>query len=332
MKTLYLSKIIAISILLTGGLVSGQDKMVILPFHSIGVDQISIQTAESLLKQEIEKLSAVQIVHEKQTLELVSEEPCNEVTCAAEIGAKLNADQVVFGSLNKLGEKIIVQYTLVDVATKEVLVKDNATSTTVEDLDTVMKRVAMSVVKQEPIEKTIEVGAITEKESEAPPKQRKANTLAGCSIGYLFPQEGYGKEDRYFALDSRVSFELSRLQIGGQFSVRQGIAMNISGSYLFTKTDFCPYVGGAFGFHWISHHLDDDYSSKEENKREDGFELVANAGIMAFRTYNFRVLLNLDYSYTFNDYNDQAIALTIGLLFPNVSFSWLRFGTMGCLF
>lgn len=326
MNPLYFVKIIAISFLIPSGLLLSQNRMLILPLQSIGIDQTSIQTVELLLKQEIQKSSTIQIIHEKETLKIVSEEPCEEVSCAVEIGAKLNADQVVFGSLNKLGEKIIFQYTLVDVATKKVLVKDKATSVSVEDLDMVIKPVAMSIVKQQPIEKTIEPGAGIEKKNEPLLEQRKSHTFVGGSIGYLFPIEGYGTEDRCFVLDMHLCFEINRLQIGGHLSIRQGVAMNISGSYLFTKTNFCPYVGGALGFHLISHDLNNDSQYEEEDKRrQDGLEIIANAGIMAFRTYNFRVLLNLDYSYTFNDYNDQAITLTIGLLFPNNLFSWLRF-------
>jgi len=54
-----------------------------------------------------------------------------------------------------------------------------------------------------------------------------------------------------------------------------------------------------------------------DKKRGDGLELIASTGIKAFRTYNFQVLLNLDYSYTFNDFDDRSLVFTIGLLRQN---------------
>ncbi len=322
MKAVYLLRITLIFILLFSGLLWGQNTMVLLPLQSIGVDATSIQTVESLLKQEIEKLSAMQILDEEQTLEIAGEKPCQKVDCAVEIGKQLQADQVVYGSLNKLGEKIIVQYTLVGVAAQEVLIKDNATAASVEDLDAVTKLVAESIVNQQPLKEIRKTEVSGEEQKEPLIEQRESYTLLGFSIGYLFPAHGYDTNDRSFVFDSRLCFEINRVQIGGQFSIRKGIAMNVSGAYLFTDTDLCPYVGGALGFHWVAH--DEDDQDEENDLREDGFEIMVNTGLMAFRTYNFRVLLNLDYSYTFNDYDDQAITLTIGLLFPHNMFSWMR--------
>ncbi len=103
------------------------------------------------------------------------------------------------------------------------------------------------------------------------------------------------------------------------FGIRDGFAMNVYGDYLFSKTDICPYLGGAFGFHWITHSQNNyvavtqpgqaEYSSKDS----DGFELTFNTGLRVLHTYNFQILLNLEYIMTFNDYNDKAIVFTIGI-------------------
>lgn len=310
-----------ISLLVAIGLASGQrsesettdteartrGKMVVLPFTSLGIDYVSTQTAELLLRQEIGKLDTVEMVSESETRRVAGDTPCTDVACAVEIGEQLGADKVVFCSLSRLGEKIVVQFALADVATKQALVRDNTTSETVEDLETVMKRVAMSIVDQSPIEQTAEVGAIMEKETEVP-RRRSALGINGISIGYLYPQQGYDDIDRSFTIDYRRGYEMERIAVGAQFAIRWGFAFNIYSSYLITKTDFCPYIGGAFGFHWVAHDDDDD------ERKDDGFEFVINTGIRAFRTYNFQVLLNLDYAITFNDYDDEAIVFTIGLL------------------
>ena len=280
-------------------------KMAILPLHSLGIDYVSTQTAELLLRQEVGKLVTVEMISESNTRRVAGDTPCTDVACAAEIGEKLGADQVVFCSLSRLGEKIVIQYGLADVASRKGLIMDNTTSETVEDLEAVMKRVAASIVSRKPIDQTAEVGAIMERETGVP-RRRSALGVNGISFGYLYPQNGYDNDDRSFTFDYRRGYEMERIAVGAQFALRKGIALNIYTSYLITKTDFCPYIGGAFGFHWISH--------SDKNKRSDGFEFIINTGIRAFRTYNFQVLLNFDYAFALNDFNDEAIVFTIGLL------------------
>ena len=300
--------IIILALMQAGNL--SAETIAVLPFYSLGIDEISIQTAESILKNDIQKLSSMHIISQDKTIESLAGEQCTEVVCAVEIGKKLDADLVLITNLSKLGEKIIIQYNLVDVNKGQSTVLDNTTSNTIEDLEVVMKRIAMSVVEQKPLAQTVEVGAIMEKEDDIP-KRRSARRFWGLSFGYLYPQHGYQDvDDRSFALDFRSGYEVKNIAVGLQLAARFGFAANIYTSYLFTKKDLCPYVGGALGFHWVAH----DEAFTDKDKRGDGLEFIANAGIRAFRTYNFQVILNIDYAITFNDYEDRALIITIGLL------------------
>jgi TolB-like protein len=281
------------------------ETIAVLPFYSLGIDEISIQTAESILKNDIQKLSSLHIISQEKTIESLAGEQCTEVVCAVEIGKELDADLILIMNLSKLGEKIIIQYNLVDVNKGQSTVMDNTTSNTIEDLEVVMNRIAMSVVEQKPFAQTVEVGAIIEKEEDTP-RRRSGKKFIGLSFGYLYPQHGYDKDyERSFTLDLRSGYEVGNVAVGLQFAARYGFASNIYASYLFSKKDICPYAGGALGFHWVFH---------EDNQRSDGIEFIANAGIRAFRTYNFQVILNIDYAFTFNDFNDRALIITIGLL------------------
>lgn len=298
----------------------GQDvttgKLAILPFHSPGLDEITLKSAESLLRLEIRKLNQLEVLAEKDVEQVLSGEICVEVPCAVEIGNKLQVDQVVFCKLMTLGQKIIVEFTLVDVLNQKIILMDKLSTTNVEDLDVVMKRVALSVVRRESSEKSAQVDLITEKETETP-RRRGSRKFTGFSFGYLYPQKGYDDVDRSFTIDFRTGAEISDFAIGMQMAIRKGFAMNIFSHYLFTKRDFCPYLGGAFGFHWVSHEeyiIEENGYWRETNKRGDGFELIANGGLLAFRTYNIQIIINLAYSYTLNDYDDQAIVFTLGLI------------------
>jgi len=299
--------ILLIVLIITFGTINLETKTIgVLPFYSLGVDSISIQTSESILKNELQKQGALKVTPLSEIKNFIGNEPCTEVKCAIEIGKQTNSDMILMISLSKLGDKIIVQYNLVDVVLESSVIVDNTTSKTIEDLEVVMKRIAKSVVDEKPLEQTVEVGSVMEKENDIP-RRRKASRFIGISFGYLYPLNGFGGVDqRSFSADIRSGYELGNVAVGLNTAARYGFATNIYASYLFTKTDFCPYVGGAFGFHWVIHN--------SSNKRGDGFEFIANAGIRAFRTYDFQIIVNFDYAITANDFNDQALIFTIGIL------------------
>lgn len=293
-------------------------KIAILPFSAVGLDEATLLSARTILRLEIAAASDWVVVPDIKVQQAADSEPCAELDCAVEIGRKLNASRVITCNLTALGEKILVHYMLVDVTAEAVILRDNATAFIVEDLDAVLKRVAASVSKTKPIQRTAEVDNITMQES-LDPLRRGSNTISGFTFGYLFPQDGYDGDDRSFTMDFRVAQEIDPFEVGLLLAARKGFAVNIFGNYLFTRNDICPFLGGAFGFHWIHHDKDLRYDfqtglTQEDNRRGDGFEITLNGGLKLFRTYNFQILLNFAYSVTFNDYDDKATVFTFGLV------------------
>ncbi|MBN1541257.1 hypothetical protein JW992_03855, partial [candidate division KSB1 bacterium] len=132
----------------------------------------------------------------------------------------------------------------------------------------------------------------------------------------LYPKSGYDRDDRSFAMDFRTGYEAPDFAAGMLFGLRKGFATHVYLDYLLTRTDICPYIGGSFGFHWVSHDDDDapENGDHKQDKKGDGFEVGVQAGLRIFRTWNFEVLINAEYLYTFNDYDDQAVIFTVGLL------------------
>ncbi|MFH1891960.1 MAG: hypothetical protein ABIK83_04680 [Candidatus Zixiibacteriota bacterium] len=296
-----------------------QERLAVLPLSGIGVDASTQETVHQLLVSEITQLKKYQIVPENDVLSAMGDRTCADAACAAEIGTMTGASKVVYGSLNRLGEKIIFQYHLIDVSSGETILSDDLTALQVEELDQVAKRVAASIVQQKPVEKTIEVGTVTEKESQES-KERKANSSWGIGFGYLYPQDGYDNydnKDRFFVWDFRSIFEMRHIAVDALLGIRKGIALNVGCLYLVSNKDFSPYVGAGVGFHAVSHET--TYASpaaydNREDKADDGFEILLKGGMLAFRTYDFRVVATVEYSMTFNDYDDRAIVLTIGVM------------------
>lgn len=295
----------------------GQEKIAVLPFRSVGIDSTSAETAYLLLLQEVEKSGKYQMVPESQIRQALNSSTCSEISCALDIGKKLNAAKVVFSSLNRLGEKLILQYSLVDVQSGQILLSDNMTASYIEDLDQVVKRVALSIANHLPVKKTAEVGLITEQES-LKPNTRGTKSSWGFTFGQLYPQRGYDDEERIFVVEVRTMYEMEHFAVTGLFAIRKGFAFGVSGLYLFSRKDFSPYLGLGTGFHIVSHDNIYEYTYPYEEraeKQKSGIMANIQGGLLAFRTYHFHVLLNLEYSFTFNDYDDRGVVFTIGLLF-----------------
>lgn len=291
----------------TFGQTGSPSRILILPLRSNGVDSISTETAQSILRTEIGKISTMDIISEARTKEALQGAPCSEQDCAIDIGKKLGASQVVGCQLSALGEKVVVQYFLIEVDSGRRRLIDQFTAATTGDLDMVMKRLARSVVSGQPIEKTVEVGTVMPEEG-TEPLRRSTNKNVGFSFGYLYPQAGYDNNERSFVVDARFDYELQDYAAGLMIGIHHGFAMNLYGSFLMSRSDFCPYLGGAFGFHWVAH------DNTRDDKKGDGFELTAHTGIRVLHTYNFQMIFDLSFIATLNDYNDRAIVFTLGIL------------------
>jgi len=294
-------------------------KIVLLPIISNGIDPVSVQTAESILRMDLSNQNNLIVITETKTLDALGEEQCTDEECAKLIGEKLEAERVLLSKLNPLGEKIIVQYILVETSTGKNLLSEQTTALSLEDLEPVMNRVAISVSKLAPFNANQEVGNITEKES-LESLRRASRFNFGVGFGYLFPQEGYDSDKKSFTLNGYFDYEIQDYAVGLMLGARKGFAINLYGNYLFTKTDLCPYLGGALGFHWVANHenhyiIDPYYDSYNSTEKEsDGVELGFEAGIRIFHTYNVQFFIKCEYIMTFNDYDDKAIVFTIGIL------------------
>jgi len=292
-------------------------KIAILPFISKGIDPASVQTAESLFRMDLSKVSSMDIISEKKVQESIGDNECAHKECAIEIGEKLNANEVLICTLSPLGGKIIIQYILVESSTGKTILSEQATALYLEDLDAVMNRIALSVAKHTPFSENVEVGNVVGEET-IEPSSRAGRFNFGAGFGYLFPTDGYNNDDKSFTLNLYFDYEIQDYAVGLMAGARDGVALAIYGNYLFSRTDICPYLGGALGFHWISHDdyysYDNYYGPYDIEKDEDGIELGLGAGLRFLHTYGIQFFVNVEYIITLNDYNDKAIVFTIGIL------------------
>ncbi len=290
-------------------------KIAVLPISSNGIDSISVNTIQSILEFALTKKKNVIIITSAQLNKVVGTKDCMSSKCAEEIGKQTGAARVLGCKLAPLGDKIMVQYFITDVKSGKDVLLDQVAAMSIEDLQPVMERIAISTVQLIPVSGNAEVGKIYKEESEEP-LRRSSRKNIGISFGYLYPQNGYDNVDKSFVVDFHLDYELEDYAVGMMLAARKGFAMNIYGDFLFSRKDICPYLGGAFGFHWISHNSPVyDFSGETKvQKSSDGFEFSLNTGLRILHTYNFQIVVNLEYAFSFNDYQDQAIVFTIGIL------------------
>jgi len=290
-------------------------KIAVLPFISNGIDPASVQTAESLLRMNLGKASSLDVISEKKVLAAIGENECADEECAKEIGEKLEADEVLLCKLNPLGEKIIIQYILIETSTGKNILSEQASAINLEDLDVVMQRIALSVAKHTPFSENVEVGNVVGQET-IEPSSRASRFNFGVGFGYLFPTDGYDDDDKSFTFNLYFDYEIPDVAVGMMLGARNGVAVALYGNYLFSKTDVCPYIGGGLGFHWVYHDdsYDNSYNTQSTETDEDGIELGLGAGLRILHTYDIQLFINVEYIITFNSYNDKSIVLTIGIL------------------
>lgn len=293
------------------------NKIAILPFISNGIDQASVQTAESIFRMDLSKVSSMNILSERNIQSALLDYDCTDTECAVEIGKNLKAKEVMVCTLSPLGEKIIIQYILVEPSTGKNILSEQATALNLEDLDAVMNRIALSVANHTPFSSNVEVGNVVGQET-IEPSSRASRFNFGFGFGYLFPTDGYDDDEKSFTLNLYFDYEIQDYAVGLMAGARDGVALAIYGNYLFSRTDICPYIGGALGFHWIYHDYtysyNNYYTTNGVEQDEDGIELGLGGGVRFLHTYGIQFFINVEYIITLNSYNDKAIVFTIGIL------------------
>jgi len=323
MKTLIIVSLFVFTIITLQAQETSKRNIALLPLISNGIDEASTITTESILRMELGKQNNLNLLIENKTIRPLNDNFCADKECAREIGEILGMDEILFCKLNLLGEKIIVQYILVDVKSGNNILAEQTTALNLDDLELVMKRIALSVSNKTSFSQNVEVGNIVGNES-LTDLRRKSRYNFGVGFGYLFPQEGYDQDNKSFTINAYFDHEIDKYALGLMVGARQGLAINIYGNYLFSNKDVCPFIGTSVGIHWVQHDIVNDWRLHDETQTTvrqqpkelsgNGIELGVQAGLRLLHTYNVQLFINLEFIMTFNDYDDKAIVFTIGLL------------------
>lgn len=314
-------------------------RALVLPLRTLGVDEATAVVSHDLLVGSLEDLGMMVVRHDAGLAPPPSgEAACDAVACAAELGREHGADLVVFGSLSRLGGKIIARVNVLRVGEEAPWYRDQLTAAADDDLDTVMRRFAEGITSGRPNSDRATVESVTLVETEQPAR-RATRSGSGVRAGVLFPTGGgFGGTDRLTSLRLSHRYELRDFQIettpvlgfmwgDGNFD---WTLLDLGVSRIFGTGDMATYLGMSVGIHSVT----------VEEKRtvvyttpgfptysydvgvshtETAPTVSVSAGLLALRTYDFTAVLELRYYYVFESFEQAGGGGAQGLL--------LSFGT-----
>lgn len=261
--------------------------------------------------------------------------PCTDKECAAKLAAAAGVDEVVYATVKRLGSKWIFSATRYSTATK-LAFNQRGTSVNLEDLEAVTKRVSDALLQGKTVDQVASLDNITGKEETTEPTRRRSLFNTGFSLGYIYPSRhkyaylkdtsdnafGCGEEDceerqlrdRIIRLAFINSWEFRENYMMG-FELNWGMPNVIGGDinmqYLFTRTDFSPFLGGGLGLQYVI-PLDDTVYAYKENA---GPALNIQGGMLFFRTYDIHLMARAQYQWIFNDDGDRGMVYDVGVVY-----------------
>lgn len=299
----------------------------VLHLKPVGVSYATVETVASLLASDLINYGQTVLNPDAMDAAVGSELKCYESECAADAGVAAKVERVILGSVSTLGEKHIVQVSVVDVATREVVWAGSLAAKTAEDLDTVVKRLAKSISEGKRAEETVEVELVTGEEEKEPMRKRVFHTF-GTTAGMVVPLDGYAGTSALFNLGWLYWYETPRLvaevagyaTFPGNTEAAQAwefCPVEFSLLYMLSKRDISPYLGGGIGFGGLVIETDEPYLDTETAY---GMTLNAGGGVVFMRTYDIRFILDARYHINLADVPNvagphQGFKFSIGLTY-----------------
>ena len=280
------------------------ERIGILPLKQAGIESSITEAIYQLIESELISYGHTTVPPDKIEETLGKEIKCYNKECASEIVIKMGLGKIIFGSITKIGEKYIISANVVESGSGQIVFSDKVTSKTAEDLDVCISRLVKSIEYGKEVEKTAEVGKITEEEMEIEVKRKKAFFASGVGFGMGIPVAGYGNVSdeviNYYGFKTWYETPKLATELEWYLGYSAGPldldlnewSLGISLIYFFTTTDFSPYLSMGVERKSIAIELS-DYSS--------GLALQAGGGLVVFRTYDFRLVIDGKLSTSFFD-------------------------------
>lgn len=151
--------------------------LLVLPVSGEGISPADLSTVTRLFRSALE---------ERHPEAVSGGSPCEERACALEAARGASADEVVYGSLHKLGSRWIFTAAVVK-ADGTGAFSQRLTALSIEDMEALTVRMADALVRRRGTEQVASLDNITGKEARQEPERRRSLYNGGFALGYLFP-------------------------------------------------------------------------------------------------------------------------------------------------
>jgi hypothetical protein len=298
----------------------GPAPTLVLPLRSVGVSETTLVVCHALLAGDLEDLSLRVMRGTAVTTPLPQgSDACDDPECAALLGRQHQAGQVVYGSLTRLGKKIIARISVLRAGEAVPYYRDQLTATTEADLDGVMRRFAEGIAAGRPNSDRATVDSVTRDEA-FKPLRRATRSGLGFRAGFVYPDgSSYGGTGRLTNFRFTYKFETHSFLIettsllGSTFGEGQQdwTILDLSACRIFGTGDLATYLGAGVGVHTVHiekevvqrYEYPDTYEvleTREQSETAPSVDLVA--GLLAFRTYDFEIIVEARYHHIFEDF------------------------------
>ncbi len=286
-------KRVAFAFMIIAFALCAQTSIMIFDFTSTGLDDATVFSVHELFKSDLADLGY-------SVRSAPRGEFCEDDACAAQAAKEAGVHQALYGSLSKLGEKIILNVYVVNHDGSRAH-SDKMTSESVEDLDIVIGRLAKGIATGVKAGDVIDKTNVTETEAKDP-RRRLNHYTVGVNIGYRFPlADSYGGEEMWL-YEAMAMYEMEKLFVTGRGYISAGgeatgFGLNIGAYYITSPKDFAFFAGGAAGIEWAVVPI--EYQGNREWVTDDAPSLMLSGGILAFQTYDFHLLVEARYQASF---------------------------------
>ena len=282
-------------------------KTLVLPLRTVGVNDTTLAVSRNLLESSLEDLG-VSVQHLPRDTDLpVGEDACDTPDCAQELAQHFQVDQVVYGSLSKLGDKIIARISVIRSGEQAPYYREQLASTTESDLDTVMLRFAEGISAGRANSNLATIDSVTQAETETPAR-RASRRGFGFRAGFLYPTgDSFAGTERLANL--RLAFKVETHNYLIESTALTGLAwgsgqvdwtlFDLSASRIFGTGDLAMFVGAGVGLHVVHVEVNSDVldpssgyeytDTTDQSATAPTFDIVV--GVLALRTYDFQVIL-----------------------------------------
>lgn len=321
------------------GLASAKS-LLLLPVQGDFEKHADITTVNDLYREEIQNGFKGDV----KTPPMDSAHRCSDKDCAIRLGQTAGADEVIFTTVKRLGNKWILSSTMVDVKGGSAF-NQRGTAESLEDLEPVTRRVSDALLSGKSTEEVASLDNITSKEETSEPTRRKSLFTTGFSLGYSYPTfntyshlrlvnnsspSRYEQHQDYSAmirLSWLNSWEFRRnvmLSFDGVLAAPMDFGADINLQYMFQNTDITPFVGAGAGIHYIINEDENQNSfdpvtgqsvSTSSSKRHSGPSLDIQGGYLFFRTYDIHLITRVQYQVIMNSDLDNNFSFDVGVVY-----------------